>query len=417
MQISQNCIDLIKEFEGFRSSAYLCPAGVPTIGYGTTIYPNGAKVATQDTITRQEAEDFLEASVLQFSKAVNSEVNVKLNQNQFDALVSFVYNVGIGAFKSSTMLRLINANKISEAVDEFPKWDKATVNGKKVSLTGLVRRREAERKLFNTSAVTAQPLTAQPESVQESVTWLKEYTEKGKKVVVAYGGSTICEILQFEYSPPEDYLRELLKTYPNANNSHIATPGESVPQGDRVFIMDRSCLDSRSELAQNVVKSAKSFLRLTKTKSKDQFGCYILKLDYFKNGVLVDSLNTCSGIASRQYFRKGVDSVARSLEPLPEGSWRIENIKWAGGRGNWNQVFNSGVGAVSVPLTYISPGSTRRSAIEVHIDNNRKSAPGTAGCVGVYNRADMERFLGWLHDTDPRDFYCDWGLGSCPKIE
>lgn len=419
MQVSQNCLDLIKRFEGFRSSAYLCPAGIPTIGYGTTLYPNGLKVQMADTVTQSEAEDFLLGSVLYFSKAVNSVVNVKLNQNQFDALVSFVYNIGVGAFTNSTMLRLINNNDLVTASNEFPRWDKATVNGKKVSLPGLVTRRKAEKDLFDTPATSADipSLQAFADSVQEKVTWLKEYTENGKKVIVAYAGSEIAEILEFENQPPSGYLENLLASYPNANTSHVAPLGESVPNGERISVCNRTESAFLSTPTSDEIKiTEKSYLKLTKTNKKDQFGCYILKLDYFFNGVFKDTLNVCSGVPSRQTFRKGVDSVAGSLEPLPEGLWQIENIKWAGGRNNWNKVFTSGVGAVSVPLSYVKPNSTRRSAIEVHIDNNRKTAPGTAGCVGTYNRADMEKFLSWLYESDPRDFYCNWNLGSCPPV-
>lgn len=77
---------------------------------------------------------------------------------------------------------------------------------------------------------------------------------------------------------------------------------------------------------------------------------------------------------------------------------------------------DSGVGPVSTPLTYQKPNSTRRSAIEIHIDwNRRKKSPGTAGCVGIYTIGDYQRFVRWLRETDPRDFFVDWGLGTCPQ--
>lgn len=136
--------NLIKEFEGYRASAYLCPAGVWTIGYGTTKI-NGKKVASGMKITTDEADMFLEQDLKDFEDAINRLVSVELTQKQFDALVAFVYNVGVGNFKKSTLLKKINAGLFDEAAEQFLKWDKA--NGKQLS--GLTRRRNAEMKLFS----------------------------------------------------------------------------------------------------------------------------------------------------------------------------------------------------------------------------------------------------------------------------
>ena len=134
---------IIKEFEGFRATAYLCPAGVWTVGYGTTRI-NGKPVKENVKITTQEAEDFLEQDLKRFEDGVNRLVQVEITQNQFDALVSFVYNLGIGSLQKSTLLKKINAGLFDEAAEQFLKWDKA--GGKK--LAGLTRRRKAERELF-----------------------------------------------------------------------------------------------------------------------------------------------------------------------------------------------------------------------------------------------------------------------------
>ena len=134
---------LIQEFEGFRAKAYLCPAGVWTVGYGTTRI-NGNKVTEGTQLTTEEAEIFLEQDLKQFEDCVNKNVLVELTQNQFDALVAFVYNVGIGNFQKSTLLKNLNSGDYESAAKEFLRWDKA--NGKKLS--GLTRRRKAEQKLF-----------------------------------------------------------------------------------------------------------------------------------------------------------------------------------------------------------------------------------------------------------------------------
>lgn len=139
MKTSINGIELIKLFEGCSLKAYKCPAGVLTIGYGFT-----GNVRPDDIITKEEAEELLIKTLKKFEDAVNILVKVPLNQNQFDALVSFTYNCSINSLKNSTLLKLINKHDFIKAADEFLKWNKA--NGKE--LAGLTRRREIERKLF-----------------------------------------------------------------------------------------------------------------------------------------------------------------------------------------------------------------------------------------------------------------------------
>ena len=145
MNLSKTGLDLIKRFESFRAAPYLCSAGVPTIGYGTTVYPNGIKVKLSDQkITQQLAESFLQFHVNAIEKDVSKLVKVTLTQNQFDALVSFAYNVGLGAFRDSTLLKLLNSGDIDGASKQFERWNKA--GGKIVD--GLTNRRKAEKVLF-----------------------------------------------------------------------------------------------------------------------------------------------------------------------------------------------------------------------------------------------------------------------------
>ena len=139
MNISQTGIDLIKQFEGLRLEAYQCSAGVWTIGWGHT---SGVKQG--DKITTEQALDFLRSDLEKFENAINNLVTVKLNQNQYDALVSFVFNIGINAFKQSTMLKFLNNNSFPLAAGQFDRWIKS--HGK--VLEGLVKRRKAEKELF-----------------------------------------------------------------------------------------------------------------------------------------------------------------------------------------------------------------------------------------------------------------------------
>ena len=136
---SQRGIELIKSHEGLRLKAYHCPANVLTIGYGHTkdVYPNMM-------ITSQKAEKLLKEDLQRFEDAINESVTVLLSQNQFDALVSFSFNVGVGAFLNSTLRRLLNSKHYSQAANEFDRW----VNGGGVKLLGLVRRRKEEKELF-----------------------------------------------------------------------------------------------------------------------------------------------------------------------------------------------------------------------------------------------------------------------------
>lgn len=139
MKTSENGIKLIKKFEGCKLEAYKCPSGVLTIGYGHT-----QDVNIGDTITRQQASYILKKDIEIAEAAVNSLVKVTLNQNQYDALVSFVFNVGYGNFRISTMLKRINENNFSSAAEQFDKW--VLSNGKRQK--GLVRRRQLEKELF-----------------------------------------------------------------------------------------------------------------------------------------------------------------------------------------------------------------------------------------------------------------------------
>lgn len=138
-------LNLIKKWEGLRLSAYLCAAGVPTIGYGSTRYPNGKKVMLGEKLTgEKEATQLLLATLEPFESAVNKHLP-NLNQCQFDALVAFSYNVGTGAFIKSTLLKKAKVNPADPSiVDEFLRWNKA---GGKV-LAGLTNRRREEANLY-----------------------------------------------------------------------------------------------------------------------------------------------------------------------------------------------------------------------------------------------------------------------------
>ncbi len=161
MPINQKGIELIKHFEGLRLTGYIDPVGIPTIGYGHT----GPEVKVGESISETEADQILRADLEKFANGVRNRVAVTVSDNAFAALVSFAFNTGLGNFANSTLLKKLNLGDAKGAAKEFLRWVKGTINGKKVTLPGLVRRRKAESKLFETPDSGSAVITsAQPAS-------------------------------------------------------------------------------------------------------------------------------------------------------------------------------------------------------------------------------------------------------------
>jgi len=145
MKGSKNLIDLIKKFEGCSLVAYKCPAGIWTIGYGSTLYSDGRKVKQGDKITQQQAEQILAETLKGYENFVDANTRDDITQNEFDALVDFAYNCGNGNLKSSTLLKKVNLKPTDPSIRaEFLKWVRS--NGK--VLKGLIKRRTAEADLY-----------------------------------------------------------------------------------------------------------------------------------------------------------------------------------------------------------------------------------------------------------------------------
>ena len=145
-KLSQRGLELIKSFEGLKLKPYLCPASIPTLGYGNTYYPDGTKVKLTDpAITQEKAEELLKFLLVSYEKAVDSFCRDDISQGNFDALTSFAYNLGTGALQKSTLIKKVNLNpKDVTIADEFLKWNKS--NG--IVLKGLTLRRQAEANLY-----------------------------------------------------------------------------------------------------------------------------------------------------------------------------------------------------------------------------------------------------------------------------
>ena len=164
MNASHVAVDFIKHWEGFRAEAYLCSASKPSIGYGTRFYPDGTKVKLGDRISEEKALDYLWWDVRSIEKELNSMLKVNLTQHQFDSLVSFCYNVGCNAFRSSTLLKVINEHRTDVPImTAFVMWNKEDGSkdgkdndgdgeidekGEKRENKGLSNRRKSEAWLF-----------------------------------------------------------------------------------------------------------------------------------------------------------------------------------------------------------------------------------------------------------------------------
>ena len=152
MQISDKGLQSIIAFEGMELKAYKCPAGVWTIGVGHTGDVDGVPISKGMTITQSEAMEILRDDIKRYERYINRQsFACRLTQGMFDALVSFIFNVGTGAFETSSMRKkLCTGVEKKEVVKEFPKWVYGTVNGKKEKLEGLVKRRKHEAEIFLT---------------------------------------------------------------------------------------------------------------------------------------------------------------------------------------------------------------------------------------------------------------------------
>jgi GH24 family phage-related lysozyme (muramidase) len=160
MTVSAAGVEFVKGWEGFVPKLYNDPVGHCTVGYGTLVHKGNCDGRDSEQrylngVSKEEATRLLAAELAEKQKAMREAVKVPLNQNQYDALVSFAYNVGAGAFRRSTLLKLLNQGKYDDVPRELKKWSKARQDGKLIDLPGLVNRRAAEATLFQTPAAAA----------------------------------------------------------------------------------------------------------------------------------------------------------------------------------------------------------------------------------------------------------------------
>lgn len=320
---SDACVALIKKWEGYYTAladgscrAYQGAADRPglfTIGWGS-IYDTelGRAVRQGDIWTREKADRALMREIDECAADVLKECGDQCTQQQFDALVSFTYNLGLQGNNEQT--RRTRERKFEECADSFGLYVKA--NGKVVQ--GLINRRKDEEKLYRLGMQVPKPPT-----------------------------------------PPQ--------------------PATDVATLTRIGTQYLS--------------------------SSKWAGLERLKLEF--GG---EAFNVASGARGSQNFRKPSDrlSVPGNLEPLPQGSYRIEDIDWAGGRDNYNATFGAGLGPVWVALPALFADD--RGAFGFHLDANINGAPGSAGCVVFYDTGDLVRFVAALRKHNPRTLVVNWGL-------
>ena len=357
MKISDKGLNLIKEFEGCRLTSYVCPAGVLTIGYGST----GSHVKSGMTITKEEAENLLRKDVSRFETAVNDLVKVSLNQGQFDALVSFAFNLGSGALAESTLLRLLNNSDYEGAAAQFDRWVKAGA----VTLEGLVRRRNAEEALFRSGgakdAVADRPeevkvvgkvkakqntlLKKEPtdsskleDSEKVAVEAGKEYSLvwKGKegddhvKVSLAYGGGN-----WFLYTPHWEGLGGAAPAAPAAGSSGgkvLDVPYFS--QRDNYRDANRTCFSSSCAMLTEFLKPG----TLPGAKGDDKYVAEV-----FKRGDSTDSSVQLKTLAhfgiSAKFVQNGTNALLKKQidagKPVPVGILHHGPASAPSGGGHW----------------------------------------------------------------------------------
>lgn len=406
MEPSKACYAIIKKWEGYHTKlsngnckAYLCPAGVATIGYGTTRYPDGIKVRMGDERTQEEAEQYLSFEVVKICvPAINKNVKVPLTQGQFDALISFIYNFGEGAFAGSTLLALLNNKDYMGAAKQFPRWNKA--NGE--VWEGLVSRRKEEMDLFLTGVVTEPqyPVLMRGDMgnpVLNMQEMLIKLTYTGVEADGVFGAMTEDAVKRFQ------------------NNMKLTVDGICGPATWKILISRTSSVPPPEGnpwlgLEGNYAVATRLFKR-------DGYNMELIKVEVYKAGASIGHVVCVSGQNYAQTFRKSKESYAGSMEPAPElkKGYTIHNIQWANGTDNFNgAVHSAGLGPWIVWLEQ-DPSDCRRSEICFHQDWNRSSSPGSAGCICTTSTADSKTLISLLRSADPKKLFVDWGLGYVEK--
>ncbi len=423
---SQDCLALIKESEGLHRKrpdgnieAYPDPVGIWTIGYGSIFNIDaGRPVRKGDVITKVDAERWLKVEVDEKTNAVNILCKVDLTQGMFDALVSFAFNVGTGkdGLKGSTLLRKLNSEDYEGAAREFDRW----IHGSGRVLPGLVIRRNREEALFRRDGFPGAD-TATPDTPFPDTPWQEPKLPLAidRTLVVGNSGKD-CFILNCALAKL-GYLADGIQP-----GKYTPVTKEAVEwfQGENDLKVDGKFGSNTKAALTTALTSAlrrvpppmleRVYCRLTRTGTTAYAGLEKLLLEFIDpKGRVLAKLDTISGAPGAQEFRVPDDplSFPGSFEPIPQGRYTIGDIDFAGGKDNYTVVHpheTNGIGPVWVPI--IKTRFDDRDKFGFHMDWNRSSSPGSAGCICVGTEPELKTLVALLRRYDPRDLFIDWGI-------
>lgn len=449
MKPSSECFALIKKWEGLhkklpdgRIQAYKDPVGIWTIGYGSINHLDlNRPILKGDIITTEKAERWLEIEVEEKAEDVERLCKVSLKQCMFDALVSFTYNIGIGAFGESTLLRKLNKGDYEGASREFDRWVHGTDNGSRVVLPGLVNRRNEEEALFRRdgfSGIDQAPKTdIEPELPQPLK---EEFPYEAAPIPLPFNRTLEkgivgkdCYILNCALAGL-GFLR--LGVQPNEFSDITDSAVRLFQSREALSRIDGKVGPETKRAIENALKRARDpfppildggvYCRLTRTRTPAYKGLEWCKLDFVnpQGNVVVDSLRVVSGLPMAQKFLRWDNpaSVPGNDAPIPQDNYYISDIIWAGGKDNyWISHTTPGIGPIWVALvkpqerhqTCQTKGIGCRDAFGFHADwgwIQSGTSPGSEGCVCTATLDDLKKLVELLRKYDPRLLVVDWGL-------
>lgn len=382
MKASETAIAIIKKWEGYHTKlangnaqAYLCPAGVWTVGWGSTRdMDTNLPVREGQVITEETAERWLRKEA-DLCMEVLSNRYPACNSNQLSALVSLCFNIGTQGIGSG-LDSLLKSGNWQAAADKLLEYNRA--DGR--VLEGLTNRRRDERELF------LAPASTQPANVDERVTWLEFHRlEEGGRVrtgCVAYGGA---DALVTWDGADKASLIQFMQRFRNATTVQAAPASKAWP-------------------TVQPPKPVEKYLKLQRTGQVEDRGCEVLLLTLEGTG---KAWYCCSGQPHAQVFQQGGSSNhPGSMMPLPAGEYSVGNIAFPEGHFNdYSSSHGEGLGPVWIPVE--PKFATARGSFGIHLD---AGAYGTAGCIGLRSLDDVKALVAALREHDPKRLVVAWGL-------
>jgi lysozyme len=430
-QISPDCMTLIKEFEGYHTAlpdgsaeAYRDPVGIWTIGWGSIRnLDENRPVRAGDRITQATATRWLQAEIAEKASVVQELCTVPITQSMFDALVSFGYNVGTGGggLRTSTLLKKLNTRDYEGAVREFGRWVHGEVNGAKVELPGLVRRRKAEAALFQKNGLgddehlvvksdsrPTEERDYQPAPLPLPFKRILQEGLEGNDCFLLNCALAGLGFLRVGAQPTQFTAVTKSAVELFQRREKISVNGQVGPTTQQA--LERALEDARRRIPQSSPDLV--FCKLTKTGQSAYEGLEWCLLEFVSpQGQVLDTLRVISGAPGVQRFNLPANSDAGSGEPIPQGRYGIGDIDWANGKDNYNASHGEGLGPMWVPLT--KKQSDDRDAFGMHGDWNwitDRRNPGSAGCVVPSTLEDLKELVRLLRKHDPRELVVYWGL-------